>query len=608
MRRYIIVSGILFILPITDFAVAAPVVVRGKLQADADVAHTGKPEYAITSFWKRGNEWSGVVDVLRKPAGEWTDDKKSPKPIPEVPEGSSPVSSLYSEPPPNLMEGDNLYKLWLEQFSHSESDFPAKPESLAVPPSSGSQALGPAGAPMDVEDQMSSQDHAPPSLLADDHLYNLWLEQFRHPESDVSAKPEESSAEHPSSSSQTSIGPAGGPTDVKKPLASGDEEPLQASTPGNAPLNLLKGDDLYELWLEQFGHTESDVSAKPEPSVAHPPSTSEPLGPAGGTVNVEKPAPPIDEGQLQVFSQDNAPPNLLADDNLYKLWLEQFGHPEGDVSEKPDASSTSHPLTSSQTLGPVRGTTGASVEKPSPPIDEGPLQVSSQDHAPPNLLADDNLYKLWLEQFGHTEIDVSAQPEESSVAHPPSTSEPLGPAGGPVNVEKPAPPFDKGPLQVSSQDHALPNLLADDNLYKLWLEQFGHPEGDVSAKPEVSSAPRSLTSSQTLGPAVGTTDASVDKPPPPIDEEPLQVSSQDDAPPNLLADDNLYKLWLEQFGHPEGDVSAKPEGPSAAPPSSSSQALGPAGESADVQPPLPSIDDSGESPPAPISRPATPAK
>jgi hypothetical protein len=54
MRRYDIVSGILLILSIIDFALAAPVFVQEKRQAWVDVMHI--PKDVITVFGKRWEE------------------------------------------------------------------------------------------------------------------------------------------------------------------------------------------------------------------------------------------------------------------------------------------------------------------------------------------------------------------------------------------------------------------------------------------------------------------------------------------------------------------------------------------------------------------------
>ena len=54
MRRYDILFGILLILSIIDFALAAPVLVQEKRQAYADVVHT--PKGARTALRKRVGE------------------------------------------------------------------------------------------------------------------------------------------------------------------------------------------------------------------------------------------------------------------------------------------------------------------------------------------------------------------------------------------------------------------------------------------------------------------------------------------------------------------------------------------------------------------------
>jgi hypothetical protein len=54
MRRYDIVSGILLILSIIDFALAAPVLVQEKRQAGVDVVHV--PKDLVTVLWERGGD------------------------------------------------------------------------------------------------------------------------------------------------------------------------------------------------------------------------------------------------------------------------------------------------------------------------------------------------------------------------------------------------------------------------------------------------------------------------------------------------------------------------------------------------------------------------
>jgi hypothetical protein len=104
MRRYYVVSGILLVLPIIDFAVTAPVLVQEKRQASVD---------AITMLGKRGDElnWLRLTKYFENyfpkpeessaarpssssppsgPADGWTDITQ---PQPSIPEEPSPVSS-----------------------------------------------------------------------------------------------------------------------------------------------------------------------------------------------------------------------------------------------------------------------------------------------------------------------------------------------------------------------------------------------------------------------------------------------------------------------------------------------------------------------------------
>jgi hypothetical protein len=190
MRRYYIVSGILLIPPIIDFAVAAPVLVQEKRQAGIDVVRTS--EDAITMFGKRGD--------------------------------------------------DELNELWLKLFGRPESYFLPKPEeSPAAHPSSSSPPSGPADGSMDVEQPppsipeepspVSGPDHASPSL--GNELNELWVKLFGHPESRYFPNPGESPGARPSSSSPQSV-PADGPTGVELPLPLIPKEPSPVSSPDHA--------------------------------------------------------------------------------------------------------------------------------------------------------------------------------------------------------------------------------------------------------------------------------------------------------------------------------------------------------------------------------------
>jgi hypothetical protein len=133
MRRYYIVSGILLILPIIDFAVAAPALVQEKRQVGVDAVHI--PEAAITMLEKRGDElnelWFNYLShfenyfakpeessVARPPPSSppsgpkdgWTDVSQPLPSIPEEPSGpndgwtdvSQPLPSIPEEPSPRL--------------------------------------------------------------------------------------------------------------------------------------------------------------------------------------------------------------------------------------------------------------------------------------------------------------------------------------------------------------------------------------------------------------------------------------------------------------------------------------------------------------------------
>jgi hypothetical protein len=296
MRLCYIVFGILIILSIIDFAVAAPVPVREKLkpQARVDVVHI--PGDAMTVLGKR----AGDLDEL--------------------------FAELFGA-------GDSA---GLENF--------AKPvESSATRPSSSSQPSGPAGGSTDVEKLLppiheepvpvSSQVHAPPSL-GDER--NKMLIQGHFPEN-----LEESSAARPSSSSQPS-GLADGSTDVEKPLPS-------------IP-------DPDELWPNLFGQPGSYLVAKPEElSAARQAWLWKSSGPADRGTGVKRPRPFLDPD---------------------KLWPNLFGQPGRFLAAKPEALSAAARLSWNSPKEPAEGWTD--VKKLIPSITEEPEPVFSPYHTPPN--------------------------------------------------------------------------------------------------------------------------------------------------------------------------------------------------------------------------------
>jgi hypothetical protein len=106
MRRYDIVSGILLILSIIDFALAAPVLVQEKRQACVDVVHI--PRAVITVLGKRG-PGDEDLDKLPNLAKEFFETWKNPvessdahAPSSSAPPGPDPGSTnVVSAPAPN---------------------------------------------------------------------------------------------------------------------------------------------------------------------------------------------------------------------------------------------------------------------------------------------------------------------------------------------------------------------------------------------------------------------------------------------------------------------------------------------------------------------------
>ena len=263
---------------------------------------------------------------------------------------------------------------------------------------------------------------------------------------------------------------------------------------------------------------------------------------------------------------------------LDEMWLEVLGHPESNFLPKLEKLSAPHPLSNPPPSGPA----DVSMDFEQPLHEE--LLPDSGHYVPPSL--GDKWYMMWHDTAeGH----LPAKPEESSAARPFSSSHPSGSAGGSMDVERPQPSILKEPSQVSSPDRALPS--PGDALNKLWLNLVGPPESHFFSKPEESSAARPSSSSQ---------------PQPYIPKEPSQVSSPDRALSS--PGDVMNKMWLNLIGPPESHFFSKPEGSSAARPSSSSQPSGPAGRSMDVEPLLPSIPEeasqvssSDHAPPGPRS-------
>ena len=109
MRRYYIVSWIFLVLPIIDFALAAPALVPEERQAGVDVAHI--PEDAVTTLVKRGGTEALdnlMLQKLEKASTYFNDDFVEPeakrlKPKPN----SKPSNSGPSNQGPSNSEPSN---------------------------------------------------------------------------------------------------------------------------------------------------------------------------------------------------------------------------------------------------------------------------------------------------------------------------------------------------------------------------------------------------------------------------------------------------------------------------------------------------------------------
>jgi hypothetical protein len=124
MRRYDIVSGILLVLPIVDFALAAPILVQEK-QRRASVDLVPRPKDVITVFGKRWME--GIdEDAADRFMREYFADLLHPAEAPGV-----QAPSIAQHPP--LLEA-GLYELYPWMRPSSSSTVPVPPPS---PPQTG---------------------------------------------------------------------------------------------------------------------------------------------------------------------------------------------------------------------------------------------------------------------------------------------------------------------------------------------------------------------------------------------------------------------------------------------------------------------------------------
>ena len=100
MRQCDIFSGILLIFSITDFALAAPILVQEKRQECVDVVHM--PKDVISVLGKRGGTPGDLLDELYKVVEGQAESSKAHGSSSSVPSGPDHGStSVVQAPPPN---------------------------------------------------------------------------------------------------------------------------------------------------------------------------------------------------------------------------------------------------------------------------------------------------------------------------------------------------------------------------------------------------------------------------------------------------------------------------------------------------------------------------
>jgi hypothetical protein len=179
MRLYYIPSGILLILPIIDFAVAAPVPVQEKFQARVNLMDI--PEGAMTTL-ERPKEL---------PATNPSSSSQSAGPADGPTDVKQPLPSMLEEPSPGSRPDQAALskwynKMWVNLVDHPGSQFLPKPDGL--PATHPSSSLSPAHPLQSLGDELNKMwvnlvgDPGPDE--------ELWADLLDHPV--------DSSAAHPS--------------------------------------------------------------------------------------------------------------------------------------------------------------------------------------------------------------------------------------------------------------------------------------------------------------------------------------------------------------------------------------------------------------------------
>jgi hypothetical protein len=128
------VPGILLIVHIVSFTLAAPVLVQEKRQAYADVV--GIPEYPRSVLGKRGEKWGEIEEVGGKYIENWfappkgTNDPESSTVFPELLQPDNKLTGappqLNKGPSSPSTESESDYKIVVEEPPSPRKESPTK--------------------------------------------------------------------------------------------------------------------------------------------------------------------------------------------------------------------------------------------------------------------------------------------------------------------------------------------------------------------------------------------------------------------------------------------------------------------------------------------------
>ena len=266
MRLYYIVSGIL-ILPIVDFAVAAPVLVQQKLRARVNIMDM--PEEVMTML-ERPKEFPAAdpASSSAPPPGPADGKTDVGRPLPSPPEEPSQGSSPDHAP---QSPGDWFNGAWVNLVDHPPKEHSEASSSLSqdhATPNPGEldemwfNLVGDRPEESSQATSSLSLDRAPPG--PPNEVTKMWANLLD--ESHSPPKPEVSSPARPPSDSQlTSY--VDEPMDAEQSPLSTTEYPSRVSSPDLAPPNPVE-----EMWLDLPDHPEGSPPARP--SWNFPPSGS----------------------------------------------------------------------------------------------------------------------------------------------------------------------------------------------------------------------------------------------------------------------------------------------------------------------------------------------